>query len=55
MLKFEPLFKQVMNVPSEGIVEYTFKINYNTTDGMHWDSDTTNTYVNMMLNYSGEL
>ena len=55
MLKFEPLFKQVMNVPSEGIVEYTFKINYNTTDGMHWDSDTTNTYVNMMLNYYGEL
>ena len=34
---------------------FSYKIIYNTTDGVHWDKDTTNTYVDMMLNLSGDL
>ena len=34
---------------------YTYKIIYNTTDGIHWDKDTTLKYVDMMLDYSKDL
>ena len=53
-LKYIPLFTQIMQTNNEG-ANFDFKITYNTTDGVHWDSPTTNTYVNMMLKYSGEL
>mgnify|MGYP003328355715 CR=1 FL=1 len=34
---------------------FTYKTIYNTTDGVHWDKETTINYVDMMLNYSGNL
>ena len=54
-LKYEPLFIQIMDTKQGKKVNFSYKITYNTTDGMHWDSNTTNTYVNMMLGYISEL
>ena len=34
---------------------YSYKITYKTKDGVHWNDKTTNTYVYMMLNLSGDL
>ena len=54
-LKYEPLFIQIMDTKQGKKVNFSYKITYNTTDGMHWDSNTTNTYVNMLLGYINEL
>ena len=54
-LKYEPIFVQIMDTKQGKKVNFSYKITYNTTDGMHWDSSTTNTYVNMMLGYINEL
>lgn len=54
-LKYEPIFIQIMDTKQGKKVNFSYKITYNTTDGMHWDSNTTNTYVNMMLDYINEL
>ena len=54
-LKYEPIFIQIMDTKQGKKVNFSYKITYNTTDGMHWDSNTTNTYVNMMLGYISEL
>ena len=54
-LKYEPIFIQIMDTKQGKKVNFSYKITYNTTDGMHWDSNTTNTYVNMMLGYINEL
>lgn len=53
-LSFESLFVKIMEV-NDVQKEFSFKSNYNTTDGIHWDKETTKKYVNMMLNYSEEL
>ena len=53
-LRYEALFMQIMEVNNEQ-KNFSYKITYNTTDGIHWDSPTTQTYVNMMLRYSGDL
>ena len=34
---------------------YSYKVDYCTTDGVHWDQYTTIDWVNRMLNYSGRL
>ena len=34
---------------------YSYKMEYNTTDGVHWDKETTKKYVDLMLDYSGDL
>lgn len=54
-LKYEPIFVQIMDTKQGQKVNFSYKITYNTADGMHWDSSTTNTYVNMMLGYINEL
>ena len=54
-LKYEPIFIQIMDTKQGKKVNFSYKITYNTIDGMHWDSNTTNTYVNMMLGYISEL
>ena len=54
-LKYEPIFIQIMDTKQGKKVNFSYKITYNTTDGMHWDSNTTNAYVNMMLGYISEL
>ena len=54
-LKYEPLFIQIMDTKQGKKVNFSYKITYNTTDGMHWNSNTTNTYVNMLLGYINEL
>ena len=54
-LKYEPIFVQIMDTKHGKKVNFSYKITYNTTDGMHWDSNTTNTYVNMLLGYINEL
>ena len=53
-LEYIPLFIQIMDT-SNHPNNYSYKITYNTTDGVHWDKDTTNRYVNMMLDYSQDL
>lgn len=53
-LKYLSLFSRIMETNNDK-KNFSFKITYNTTDGMHWDSSTTVTYVNMMLGYTGEL
>lgn len=53
-LEYIPLFIQIMDT-SNHPNNYSYKIPYNTTDGVHWDKDTTNRYVNMMLDYSQDL
>ena len=47
-------FIQIMDT-SNAPKNFSYKITYNTTDGVHWDKDTTNRYVNMMLDYSKDL
>ncbi|MBE6159502.1 MAG: hypothetical protein E7157_00425 [Lactobacillales bacterium] len=54
-LEYEPLFIKIMDVGSDSTKNYSFKMDYNTTDGVHWNSATTNKYVDMMLNYSNDL
>ena len=54
-VKYESIFRQIMEIPEDSNKNYSYKITYNTTDGVHWDSATTHTYVDMMLNYSGDL
>ena len=54
-LKYESIFVQIMDTKQGKKENFSYKITYNTTDGMHWDSNTTNTYVNMMLGYVNEL
>lgn len=53
-LQYESLFIKIMET-NDNKKNFSYKIIYNTTDGVHWDKDTTNTYVDMMLNYSGNL
>lgn len=53
-LKYESLFIKIMET-NNNKQNFTYKIIYNTTDGVHWDKDTTIRYVDMMLNYSGNL
>ena len=53
-LKFESLFVKIMEI-NDVKKEFNFKSTYNTTDGIHWDKETTKKYVDMMLNYSEEL
>ena len=48
-LKYEPIFVQIMDTKHGKKVNFSYKITYNTTDGMHWDSNTTRTYVDIML------
>ena len=54
-LKYEPIFVQIMDTKHGKKVNFSYKITYNTTDGMHWDSNTTRTYVDIMLGYISEL
>lgn len=53
-LIYEPLFNKIMDTKNNR-KNYTYKIIYNTTDGIHWDKDTTLKYVDMMLDYSKNL
>ena len=53
-LEYQSLFIQIMDT-SASPKNFSYKITYNTTDGVHWDKDTTNRYVNMMLDYSKDL
>ena len=53
-LTWESLFIQIMETNNNG-TNYSYKVTYNTVDGIHWDSSTTDYYVNLMLNYSNEL
>ena len=53
-IQYELLFDKIMLVKDID-KNYSYKITYNTTDGVHWDDKTTNEYVSMMLYHSGEL
>lgn len=53
-LKYESVFKKVVNVNEEG-KNFSFNITYNTTDGVHWDADTTKRYIKLMFDYSNDL
>lgn len=53
-LTYEPIFTKIMET-NNNRKNFTYKIIYNTTDGVHWDKDTTSRYVDMMLEYSKNL
>ena len=53
-LTYESLFIKIMET-NNNQKNFTYKIIYNTTDGVHWDKDTTIKYVDMMLDYSKNL
>ena len=53
-LTYEPIFMKIMET-NNNRKNFTYKIIYNTTDGIHWDKDTTSKYVDMMLDYSKNL
>ena len=48
-LNFEYLFEYIMKINDKG-KNFSYKVTYNTTDGIHWNSSTTNYYVNLMFN-----
>lgn len=54
-LKYESLFIKIMDVKDGSQQNFSYKISYNTTDGIHWDSTTTHNYVDMMLGYTNDL
>lgn len=54
-LKYESLFIKIMDVKDGSQQNFSYKISYNTTDGIHWDSTTTHNYVDMMLGYINDL
>lgn len=53
-LNYISLFSNIMETNNNG-KNFSFKTTYNTTDGIHWDEETTINYVDMMLKYSGKL
>ena len=53
-LTYESLFIQIMEV-NNNKQNFSYKITYNTEDGIHWDSATTKNYVNMMFDYTNDL
>lgn len=53
-LTYSSLFTKIVDT-NNNRKNYTYKIIYNTTDGIHWDKDTTSKYVDMMLDYSKNL
>lgn len=54
VLLYEPLFIEVMKIKTTAS-NYSYKVDYCTTDGVHWDQYTTIDWVNRMLKYSGRL
>lgn len=54
-LTYLKLFVQIMAMPNGENGRYEFMKKYTTVDGIHWDDSTTDEWVNMMLNYTGEL
>ena len=50
-LEYVETFMKIMDVSGS----YSFKVSYNTTDGVHWDADTTRMYVRFMLEDNGNL
>lgn len=53
-LEFESLLIKIMNTNNEK-KNFSYKVEYNTDDGIHWVPKTTDMYVDLMLNYSGDL
>lgn len=53
-LKFLSLFHYIMETNDKG-TNFSYKVTYNTTDGVHWNKATTIYYVNLMLNEIGKL
>ena len=53
-LEFISLFTKIMEVSNKQ-ENFKFKTTYNTTNGIIWDEDTTQKYVDMMLSYSDDL
>ena len=56
-LRYLPLLIKIMNVNENGS-RFSFKSNwkdYSTTDGIHWNQETTLKYVKLMLDTAGNL
>jgi len=47
-LEYLETFEKIVKVNKTGS-EYSYKIKYTTTDGLHWDEKTTKVYVKLML------
>ena len=53
-VKYIETFTKIMTV-TEPDKNYSYKISYNTSDGIHWDEETTKIYVDMMFNLTNDL
>lgn len=54
-LKYVYVFEQIMKVPADENKNYSYRITYNTTDGVHWNKSSTLDYTKRMFNTSGDL
>lgn len=54
VLRYESLLTKIMKI-TEPDKNYSYKVDYCTTDGVHWDQYTTIDWVNKMLKSSGRL
>ena len=54
-LKYVYVFEQIMKVPADENKNYSYRITYNTTDGVHWNKNSTIDYTKRMFNTSGDL
>lgn len=53
-LQYKETFTKIMDITNvDGA--YSYKMSYNTTDGIHWDKNTTIKYVDMMFGSVSEL
>lgn len=53
-LKYESVFVQIMETNTKK-KNFSYKMTYNTTDGVHWDEATTKKYIDLMLGYTNDL
>ena len=53
-VRYIDTFSEIMMV-ADPDKNYTYKITYDTSDGVHWNSPTTQMYVNMMFNLTNDL
>jgi hypothetical protein len=53
-IKYIETFTDIMTI-NDPNKNYSYKITYNTDDGVHWDETTTKMYVKLMLDKISEL
>lgn len=55
ILVYHSLFEKIMDVSKGENKNYSYRMPYNTTDGVHWNPDTAKKYTRMMLDAASTL